>query len=205
MKVYIGKYPRIFNGYIPEPNPNGVIENKWWFRAVEWWNEHIAEHLLSFSIPKTEPKYIKIDNHDVWNMSDTLAEIILPMLKKLREIKHGSPFVENEDVPETLWRNEVEMENEWDTDENWFLRWEYVLDKMIWSFEQLLREDRESQFFSGESDFYFEPCNDGTGCSEMKHGPNHTFEVDYDAQKAYEEEIKKGLMLFGKYYQNLWD
>ena len=45
---------------------------------------------------------IQIDPWDTWNMYNTLADIILPMLKQLKETKHGSPVVELEDVPEEL-------------------------------------------------------------------------------------------------------
>jgi hypothetical protein len=42
---------------------------------------------------------VKVDYWDVWNMDHTLSPIILPMLKRLREVKHGSGFVDMEDVP----------------------------------------------------------------------------------------------------------
>jgi hypothetical protein len=154
-----------------------------------------------------EPEFelIHIDDFDAWNLGDNLAKIIHPALVKLKETKHGSPFVENEDVPECLWRNEILIKEDYDTDPQWHARWDYVLDKMIWAFAQILREDRESQFQSGEHDIYFEPCNDGSGCSELKHGPNDTFKIDYEAQNKYEAEISEGLRLFAKYYNSLWN
>jgi hypothetical protein len=45
---------------------------------------------------------IRIDTHDTWSMDHTLGLIILPMLKQLKETKHGSPFVDDVDVPEEL-------------------------------------------------------------------------------------------------------
>jgi len=44
--------------------------------------------------------YVKIDKYDTWNMDSTLNPIILPMLKQLKEAKHGSQIVDDEDVPE---------------------------------------------------------------------------------------------------------
>ena len=69
--------------------------------------------------------YVKIDDHDVWSMYHTLAHIITPMLKKLKEIQHGAPYTDDADVPEHLRSTAAPpKENEWDTDENHFKRWE---------------------------------------------------------------------------------
>lgn len=76
---------------------------------------------------------IKIHPYDTWNMDHTLALIILPMLKQLKETKHGAPFVDMEDVPENL-RTEKEIDPSGDVDEKHFDRWNYVLDEMIWAF-----------------------------------------------------------------------
>jgi len=46
--------------------------------------------------------YVKIDRWDTWSMDHTLAKIILPMLKQLKDTKHGSAIVDLEDVPEEL-------------------------------------------------------------------------------------------------------
>ena len=46
--------------------------------------------------------YVKIDYWDTWSMDHTLGHIALPMLKQLKATKHGSPFVDDEDVPEHL-------------------------------------------------------------------------------------------------------
>jgi hypothetical protein len=37
-------------------------------------------------------------------------------------------------------------ENEWDTDSLHFMRWDWILDEMIWAFEQKVSDDAESQF-----------------------------------------------------------
>jgi len=45
---------------------------------------------------------VHIDEFDTWSMDDTLSHIILPMLKQLKETKHGAPNVDKEDVPSEL-------------------------------------------------------------------------------------------------------
>jgi len=148
---------------------------------------------------------VKVHKYDTWNTDHTLALIILPLLKQLRETKHGAPFVDDGDVPDNLKRSQYNIENEWESDPSHFDRWNYVLDKMIWSFEQLQNDDWEDQFHSGESDFQFVPCKDKPGYSEMVTGPNDTYKFDKEGYTKFSNEISEGLRLFGKYYRGLWD
>jgi hypothetical protein len=76
---------------------------------------------------------IRIDDYDIWSMDDTLAHIISPMLKKLKEHKHGSAYVDNDDVPENL---QHPVTDDPDHDSLIEKRWAYVLDEMIWAFER---------------------------------------------------------------------
>tara|TARA_B110000971_G_C20014006_1_gene502995 strand:+ start:2018 stop:2407 length:390 start_codon:yes stop_codon:yes gene_type:complete len=85
---------------------------------------------------------VRIDKEDTWSMDYTLAHVILPMLKQLKESKHGSPFTDDEDVPEEL-RSTVDGPkiNKWDTDSNFHARWNWIMDEMIWAFEQKCEDD----------------------------------------------------------------
>ncbi|MEA3370311.1 MAG: hypothetical protein U9Q40_03155 [Campylobacterota bacterium] len=147
---------------------------------------------------------IKIHEYDSWSADHTLALITLPLLYQLYETKHGAPHVDDEDVPDHLKRSQYELENEWDTDPSHFDRWNWVLMKMICSFQQLVDDDWESQFHTGNIDFEFVPCNDGSGCSEMVKGPKDTSHFDIEGHKRFSAEIDEGLRLFGKYYRGLW-
>jgi hypothetical protein len=54
-------------------------------------------------------------------MDHTLSHIVLPMLKQLKKDKHGSPLVDDEDVPEELRSTSAPAkENDWDIDDNHF-------------------------------------------------------------------------------------
>ena len=85
---------------------------------------------------------VRIDEQDTWSMDYTLALVILPMLKQLKESKHGSPFTDDEDVPEEL-RSTIDGPkiNKWDTDSNFHARWNWIMDEMIWAFEQKCEDD----------------------------------------------------------------
>jgi hypothetical protein len=154
---------------------------------------------------------IRIDRYDTWGMDTTLSMIILPMLKQLHETKHGAPLVDDDDVPEHLRSTVAEpKENEWDTDSNHFVRWDWVMDELIWTFTQLHPDtDWEEQYRSGEYDLVTVPCEwDEAGKPtfyQMKDGPNHTAKTDYDGMKAHQDRIDNGLRLFGVYFRGLWD
>lgn len=138
---------------------------------------------------------VHIDEWDTWNMDDTLAHIILPMLKQLKATKHGAPNVDMNDVPENLRVNDVESRAYWDTgetDENFFKRWDWVLDEMIFAFEQKTIDWQDQ---------YYGPFVEEEG--KLLGGD---FEwVDNDGLKKHQERISNGFRLFGKYYESLWD
>ena len=151
---------------------------------------------------------VKIDKWDTWSMDHTLALIIHPMLVQLRNTLHGSPFVDDEDVPEEIRSTAAKpKENEYDTDDFHEKRWEWVLDEMIWAFFQKIDDSAEDQFHSGKSDIRFERVVTDTGVEawEMKEGPNHTAVFDKEGWEKWNERKQNGFKLFGKYYEALWD
>jgi len=142
--------------------------------------------------------YVRIDQYDTWSMDHTLAYIILPMLKQLKATKHGSPNVDDSDVPSPLRSTAPgardRCENDWDTDEYFHERWNYILDEMIWAFEQQ-DNDGDSQFYDHGEDIAGEELM--TRIGRMK--------VDDAGLKTYHERKANGFRLFGKYYEALWD
>ena len=161
---------------------------------------------------KNRAETVVIDDCDVWNLDHTLALIIVPALKKLKEKKQGAPLVNNEDVPEELRALGEELytySKNGETDNNWFKRWDYVLDEMIWAFQQKL-EEWEEQFASGENDVEFveDPDKkdaDGEPLYKMKYGPKHNREYDWVGRRKFQARMANGYKLFGKYYEGLWD
>lgn len=139
---------------------------------------------------------IKLDPYDTWNLDETFSLLAVPLLKQLKETKHGAPKVDDEDVPDHLKSFAAPpKENEWDIDANWFDRWDWVMDEMIWAHEQIADKSGEEKFFD---------------YSEVKENTSVTdrimaLKVDEGGLKAYEDRIKNGLRLFGKYYRGLWD
>lgn len=87
---------------------------------------------------------IEIERCDCFDCFTTLAFIIHPTLVKFKECGGGSGYIENADVPEELWS---ENENPIDVDEHWDARWQFVLDEMIWAFDQI-----KTYYFHYDSD-----------------------------------------------------
>lgn len=173
-------------------------------RAIQWVLDRVHPEI----------RYIKIDRWDTWSMDYTLSPIILPMLKQLQATKHGAPLVDDEDVPEHLRSTAAPpKENEWDTDGNHFLRWDWVMDEMIFAFEHKVDESWQEDFREGDIDLVWTPV-DAAGNEvpkgehkyyRMDHGPLDTYKCDYDGMRQVEERIQNGLRLFGKYFSSLWD
>lgn len=140
--------------------------------------------------------FVRIDKHDTWGMDTTLAYIVLPMLKQLQATKHGSPFVDDADVPEHLKSASAKPKaDEYGIDDNHHLRWDYALNEMIWAFEQKTTNDSDSQFYEHSEMIRGESLMDTI--SRMK--------VDHEGLAAYQARKTNGFRLFGKYYEALWD
>lgn len=123
---------------------------------------------------------VKTHYWDSWNLDYTVSHMVLPVLKQLKAEKHGSPHVDQEDVPEELRMSEEELRKyneEWGTDEKFFDRWEWVMDEMIWAHEQIVDDEAKAPY-------------------------DHP---DYVEHKKYEARKANGFRLFGKYYEALWD
>ena len=143
MRVYIGPYRRRWSSHIHYGYMNKKYNHDWTDSTTTF--EHLLEKYENFldwiynntinrifDLFKEQNIKVRIDDYDVWSMDDTLALIILPMLKKLREHNYGSPTVDNEDVSEDL---RIEQPDDVEA------RWAYVLDEMIWAFERKAEND----------------------------------------------------------------
>lgn len=135
---------------------------------------------------------VRVDNYDTWNADHTLALIILPVLERLVEKKHGSGHVDDSDVPIWLHSTLKPGERDYDIDGNFHQRWDWVIGEMIWAF-------REKAY--GSDDQFFE---------HMKpEQPSKTLfsniKIDHVGLDAYNKRMQNGFRLFGKYYNSLWD
>jgi len=209
MKVYKNKYK---NHWV---SPYKICEKLCWWREIDYdepWVKRVNAGLTPVCtlwqkfLDCVDPKidYVKIDPWDTWSMDSTLSPIILPMLKQLQKDKHGAPFVDDKDVPKELRSTEAEpKENEWDIDSNHFKRWDYVLNEMIWAFEQKVADDAEGQFFDHSA---YKDSKLGTD-EWLDDMTKATSKVKYDKKghKIWQDRKTNGFRLFGRYFEALWD
>jgi hypothetical protein len=136
---------------------------------------------------KNRAVHVEIEPHDTWNMDTTLALIIHPMLVQRKATQHGAPHVDDNDVPDELQSTSAPAKaNEWDTDDNYFKRWVWVLDEMIWAFEQKSKQLDAADMCADKCSNFGDPvCR---ACiAETQARLNNAFK------------------LFGTYLEDLWD
>lgn len=183
MKVYIGPYTRWIGPYQIAKLIRfiGFNEDKQ-FEFGEWLAKTFVSDLCEWiDSKKKKTVKVRIDNYDTWNADHTLALIIVPLLKKLRETKMGSAIVQDEDLPDHLKVGDVDLMSLSDT--QYIDRWNWILDEMIWAFESYI-EDNSFDLWEG-----FDYSNP----------------VHIAWNNAFYERQRRGVILFGKYYGSLWD
>lgn len=217
MKVYLGKYVSFIGPYqiadmlcfwVKEvPDELGMLHKPDWVHDFGTWlaedkdgdNTWLTRFCNWVQNKRKRVELVHIDNYDVWSMDHTLALIILPMLQKLKVQKHGYGFIDNKDVPKELRSTatgaRAGIKNKWDWDNYAEARYSWMMDELIWTFEQLANDDNESQFFDHTE-------------SEKEKDFNKSMQklkVDRVGLEAHQKRIENGLRLFSKYYRTLWD
>jgi hypothetical protein len=160
---------------------------------------------------------IQIDRWDTYSLDHTLALIIYPALIQLKEEKHGVPG-EFADVGGEDHACQDSFDFYKDTNREAFeqgcKRWDDILDKMIWSFQQIaFGDDYDDRYHHGKGRYSWEPA--GTLHNPLTGKVEDTFRMvdenpdehwyDHVGHMEHEKRIQEGLELFGKYYRNLWD
>lgn len=208
MKVKIGPYLTYWGPYqvadlvFWNPPKTWITEDeltwrhRWSERLGDWLAKTWVNQLCEWIYSKRERQiYVRVDRYDTWNMDETLKHIIHPLLVQLRSTKHGSGNVDDEDVPQHLQSTSAPpTEEAWDLDDNFHLRYEWLLDELIWVFGTD-HEANRSQFFNhGDID---------TALPIMEQ--IKTTKLDREGLQAYDARVQNAYRLFGKYYQTFWD
>ena len=113
---------------------------------------------------------------DCWSLDYSLARWILPRLKHLRKNLNGHPM------------------------ELTFEQWEEILDKIIFSFEYVLNNDK-----------YYDECYPKDfvhGFDMDKNGYliwKDSRRPDFSVLDKYEKRYDEGILLFSKFFRSLWD
>jgi hypothetical protein len=160
---------------------------------------------------------IEIEKFDTYSLDHTLALIIYPALLQLKATKHGVPndfaMVGGEDyLDQSCFDFYSDDQNEMFNQR--CQAWDDALDKMIWSFQQLADDNHDSKYHHGTAEYdwvqtdklYPNPISgkmEPTYQMVDKNPGEHWY--DSVGHQLHEERIQEGIMLFAKYYRNLWD
>ena len=160
---------------------------------------------------------IHIDSSDTWSAYYTIALIALPILLQIREEKMGVPAefgdVLGNDYDSQMSFDFVKEDHDWAFEEK-IKEWDNTLNKMIWSFQQIVHDDYDELYHHGVPKYswkkldevYTNPItNKQEGLYEMVDENPDEHWYDIEGHTLHNERIKEGLILFGKYFQNLWD
>lgn len=140
---------------------------------------------------------------DVWCVGEFVSKVLPPMLKQLKETKHG--------IPSNMFNKEDSFDKHGNAIEDVDMlaekRWDEILNNIIWTFEtsnKIIHRDwiyiederkrtKQSKFFEGLNESnkkskLFKDCGDY-----------------YIMSKKENERYKKGWKLFEKHFYSLWD
>jgi hypothetical protein len=187
MIVYISKYRDHWF------SPYKILEKVFFWKKIDYRDpliEKLSDYLNPFcvglkkvlDIIHPEIRYVKVGPQDHWSADFTMTLMLLPIIKQLRGKKQGAPFTDDEDVPEYLRSTAAApKKNDWDTDEFHFMRWEWIIDEIIWSMEFKIDKMNDDQFYDEK-----------------------TRQYDIERAREFEERMVNGFKLFGKYYHSMW-
>jgi hypothetical protein len=198
MKVNIGSYHNYFGPFqIAEKvffwidhrevllGLDETLEHRWDVKACEKFGDWLSNRawfvkFLNWIDSKKQRKIqVRIDPWDTWSMDHTLALIIHPMLVQLKQMNHGYFSSDPEDAPSI---GQGDVTDYGGNDTRALDRYNWIMDEMIWTFDEL-KSDRDHELFYNEE----------------------TGEYNFEGQKEHDERIRNGLRLFGKYFRALWD
>lgn len=158
---------------------------------------------------------VKVDPWDTYSMDHTAALIILPLLLQLKHSKMGVPSELTTRIGGDVDNNLV-FDFIKDDDDQVFdqlcNKWDEILNKMIWSFQQIVDDSYDSKYHHGHMKLGWKPIeitDPTTGkltkAYEMVDENPTEHWYDHVGHNLHDERIQEGLELFGKYYRNLWD
>lgn len=186
MYIYIGppRYPlssNIHSNYMKKRYGFNYTNTNFFESFLEGLEDSLnyIYRLINLVYKPKQTCYVEFHSYDTWCFSSTLTPIILPMLRKLKEEKHGSPLVEDSDVPNELRGDDIDK------------KWDYVINEMIYAFSELSKDDWTNDYFT------YEDASNELGIRCILKDP--------EGMKTNQARISNGLRLFGTYFESLWD
>jgi hypothetical protein len=186
------------------------IDSEWYRinKYADWWCDRVPRFMgygiydgyrnfRRWCISSYQKFRYGVSDEECWNLSNNIAQYILPRLKHFRNMERmgipGNMFVKHHNI-------NTEEENL--ASKNW----NAILDELIWTFEYIIDDERFNPMPSSKQ-FYTLNVNDMEGWIGREKSPEEKALWDAYIEKSQqlEERKNKGLALFAKYFDNLWD
>lgn len=143
---------------------------------------------------------IKIHNHDVWNVDETLSQIIVPLLKKFREKRRGVPS----ELLDPSKEGDTEKEDK-ESYERAEKKWNEILDKIMWSMEECSAHHDRKPIPTEDSAEWKEWVDEsGQERFEFVWKDEKEREIFHKEFDEYGRKLQEGCELFGKWFTEFW-
>ncbi len=146
-----------------------------------WWNDF--KYWIKKKKQKLTPGFPHYESFDFLSWP---SEIVIPRLKMLKDNLHGCP---------------AELADKHKNVEKGCEEWEKIIEKMIWSFENIDKDPppiKPDNYDSRQKKIKY---SDGA----ISYEPLDKREWDWTPCEEHEKKVREGLDLFSKHYLNLWD
>ncbi len=154
-----------------------VLKPKWyWMEFSYWCRKQYQKWTTGFS------------HHESYDFFNWHAELVVPRLKFLRNNLNGCPaqFTQEDDGSDV---------------EEGVKKWEEILDKIIWSFENA--DNYPDPIKPDDHDPRHNRISYDDGC--VSYEPLDKRKWDWTPIEEHEKKVKEGLNLFAEHYMSLWD
>lgn len=149
-------------------------------------------------------KDIRIDYHDSWCVSWSLAQIAAPLVKQLKETGYGFGRVPKHLVLEHLHSTYGSAK---DYSEDYSKEaWDWALDEIVFAMEEIANNNaNEPSFHTKVGEMNFLPIDPKTKTGKLDFVGWESTSESEAANAAYHERVQKGCELLGHLFTTLWD
>lgn len=146
-----------------------------------WWND------FTYWLRKKKQKWTTGFPHcESYDFFSWHAKIVVPRLKMLKDNLNGCP---------------ASFGDEYSDVDKGCEAWKEIIEKMIWSFENIDKEPMPIKPENYDSRQKVTEYSDGS----VSYDPLDKRKWDWTPCEEHQKKVQEGLDLFAKHYQNLWD
>lgn len=144
----------------------------------------------------------------LWDMHTYLSRIILNNLRAFRALElHSVPHIPKEDESSIAPPLEVHHVTN-SQDDPMIVKWKALIDKMIWSFNEIANDypnDPQTLLFNDFDKYEIKYKESDPDKFYTKYPDGECPRASKEELDKYSDRINEGLNLFAKYLKDLWD